>query len=123
MHHSSGRGGQDGSAFQGNAASKPSFGTINVIFVAPGRTGSYPSRVMSVSCYSNDECNSVPKRNKMNVPLMLSFSNVDKQGTIQPHDDALVVTLRICGYDVKKVMVDQVVRRRLYILISLKGWV
>ena len=28
-------------------------------------------------------------------------------GTIQPHEDALVVTLRIGGYDVKRVMVDQ----------------
>jgi len=28
-------------------------------------------------------------------------------GTIQPHDDTLVVTLRIGGYDVKRVMVDQ----------------
>ena len=27
--------------------------------------------------------------------------------TIQPHDDALVVTLKIGGYDVKRVMVDQ----------------
>ena len=43
----------------------------------------------------------------MNVPLVLSFSDADKQGTIQPHDDALVVTLRIGGYDVKRVMVDQ----------------
>ena len=49
----------------------------------------------------------MPKRAKMNVPLVLSFSDVDKQGTIQPHDDALVVTLRIGGYDVKKVMIDQ----------------
>ena len=123
LHHSSGRGGQAGSASQGNAASKPLLGTINVIFATPGRTGSCPSRVMLVSCYSDDECNLAPKRNKMNVPLMLSFSNADKQGTILPHDDALVVTLRICGYDVKRVMVDQEVRRRLYILISLKGWV
>ena len=28
-------------------------------------------------------------------------------GTIQPHEDALVVTLRISGYDVRRVMVDQ----------------
>ena len=28
-------------------------------------------------------------------------------GTIQPHDDSLVVTFRIGGYDVKRVMVDQ----------------
>ena len=38
---------------------------------------------------------------------MLSFSNEDKVRTIQPHDDALMVTLRIRGYDVKKVLVDQ----------------
>ena len=49
----------------------------------------------------------MPKRVKTNVPLVLSFSDVDKQGTIQPHDDALVVTLRIGGYDVKRVMVNQ----------------
>ena len=28
-------------------------------------------------------------------------------GTIQPHNNALVVTLRIGGYDVKRVMIDQ----------------
>ena len=31
----------------------------------------------------------------------------DKLGTLQPHDDALVVILRIGGYDVKGVLVDQ----------------
>ena len=49
----------------------------------------------------------MPKRVKINVPLVLSFSDVDKQGTIQPHDNAQVVTLRIGGYDVKRVMIDQ----------------
>ena len=47
------------------------------------------------------------KRIKMNVSLVLGFSDEDKLGTIQPHDDALVVTLRIYGYDVKRVMIDQ----------------
>ena len=37
----------------------------------------------------------------------MSFSDEDKVETIQPHDDALVVTLKIGGYDVKKVLVDQ----------------
>ena len=37
----------------------------------------------------------------------MGFSDEDKIGTIQPHDDALVITLRIGGYDVKRVMVDQ----------------
>ena len=31
----------------------------------------------------------------------------DKIGTIQPYDDALVITLKIRGYDVKRVLVDQ----------------
>ena len=51
--------------------------------------------------------NSEPKRVRMEIRLALSFSNEDKIGTIQPHDDTLVVTLRIRGYDVKRVMVDQ----------------
>ena len=38
---------------------------------------------------------------------MLGFSDEDKLGVVQQHDDALVVTLRIGGYNVKKVMIDQ----------------
>ena len=38
---------------------------------------------------------------------MLGFSDEDKVGTIQPHNNALVVTLRIMGFDVKRVLVDQ----------------
>ena len=37
----------------------------------------------------------------------MGFSDEDKIGTIQPHDDALVITLQIGGYYVKRVMVDQ----------------
>ena len=43
----------------------------------------------------------------MEIRPALSFSNEDKVGTLQPHDDALMVTLRIGGYDVKRVLVDQ----------------
>ena len=49
----------------------------------------------------------MPKKAKIGIPLVLGFSDEDKVGTIQPHDDALMVTLRIGGYDVKKVMIDQ----------------
>ncbi|XP_030941478.1 uncharacterized protein LOC115966372 [Quercus lobata] len=42
----------------------------------------------------------------MTIPL-IGFSDEDKLGTLQPHDNALVVTLRIGGYDVKRVLVDQ----------------
>ena len=43
----------------------------------------------------------------MDIQPALSFSNEDKIGAIQPNDDALVVTFRIGGYDLKRVMVDQ----------------
>ena len=48
-----------------------------------------------------------PKRARLEWPLVMGFSNEDKIETIQPHNDALVITLRIGGYDVKSVMVDQ----------------
>ena len=82
-------------------------GTINVIFATQGRTGSYPSRVMSVARLSSRDTSQEPKRAKVELPLVMGFSNEDKIGTIQPHDDALVIALRIRGYDVKRVMVDQ----------------
>ena len=71
------------------------------------RTGYCPSKIMSVSCCSDEDSSSMLKRVKMNVSLVLGFLDEDKLGTIQPHDDALVVTLRIGGYDVKRVMIDQ----------------
>ena len=107
LHHSSDRGSQTNSAFRGNVASRPPLGTINVIFAAPGKTESCPSRIMLISYCSNEGSSSMPKIVKMNVPLVLGFSDEDKLETIQSHDDTLVVTLRIGGYDVKRVMIDQ----------------
>ena len=48
-----------------------------------------------------------PKRAKMDIQPVSRFLNKDKIGTIQPHDDTLVATLKIGEYDVKKVLVDQ----------------
>ena len=62
---------------------------------------------MSVAQLSSDEGVSGPKRAKVLIQPTLGFSNEDKAGTIQPYDDALVVTLRIGGYDVRRVLVDQ----------------
>ncbi|XP_030923101.1 uncharacterized protein LOC115949982 [Quercus lobata] len=106
LHHSSGRASQAGSEVRGDASSRLPLGTINVIFVAPGRTGSCSARVLSVSRSLGEGHSQALKRAKKRVPLILGFSDEDTVGTIQPHEDALVVTLRICGYDVRRVMVD-----------------
>ncbi|XP_030936214.1 uncharacterized protein LOC115961358 [Quercus lobata] len=107
LHHSNGRASQAGSEVRGDASSRLPLGTINVIFAAPGRTGSCPSRVLSVSRSPTEDHFHVMKRAKGRVPLILGFSDEDMVGTIQPHEDALVVTLRIGGYEVRRVMVDQ----------------
>ena len=56
---------------------------------------------------SADEDSLEPKRVRILTQLTLGFSDEDKARTIQPHDDALVVMLRIGGYDVRRVLVDQ----------------
>ena len=107
LHHSSGLDGQTNSRPEGENPLRPPLGTIKVIFAAPGRTGLCPSIVMSVARLSSENGSPEPKRVRLDQPLVMGFSNEDKIGTIQPHDDALVITLRIGGYDVKRVMVDQ----------------
>ena len=48
----------------------------------------------------------VSKRAKVVASPTLGFLEEDKVGTFQPHDNALVVTFRIGGYDVKRDLVD-----------------
>ena len=62
---------------------------------------------MSIARLSSGDINQDPKKAKVELPLAMGFSDEDKIGTIQPHDDALVITLQIGGYDVKRVMVNQ----------------
>ena len=70
-------------------------GIINVIFVAPRRTVSQPSRVMSVAWLPAKDSKPESKKARVESWPAMSFSEEDKVGTIQPHDDTLVVTLRI----------------------------
>ena len=105
LQPSSGYQGQANQEPRGDASLRPLIGMINVIFAALGRTGSRPSRVMSVDRLPTNDSGLEPKRPKMYPHPVLSFSKEDKVGTIQPHDDALIITFRIEGYNVKKVMV------------------
>ena len=62
---------------------------------------------MSVARPHIEDSNFKRKRAKVEIRPVLSFLDEDKIRTIQPQDDALVVTHRISGYDVKRVLVDQ----------------
>ena len=86
---------------------RPPIGTINAILAVPGRTGSHPFRVMLMARLPVEADDRESKRAKGMATPLIGFSDEDKLGTLQPHDNALVVTLRIRGYDVKKVLVDQ----------------
>nr|XP_023879221.1 uncharacterized protein LOC111991654 [Quercus suber] len=104
LHRSSGRRGQPMSDAEKGDSAKPPLGVINVIFAAPGRTGSRPSKVMSAAQLPVGDVDKNPKSPGHAVPLVLGFSDEDKAGTIQPHEDALVVTLRIGGFEGRMVM-------------------
>ena len=48
-----------------------------------------------------------PKRARIEIPPVLGFLDDNKIKAIQPHNNALVVTLSIGRYDMKRVLVDQ----------------
>ena len=56
---------------------------------------------------SSEDGSHEPKRTRLDRPLVMGFSDEEKIGIIQPYDDALVIILRIRGYDVKRVMVNE----------------
>ena len=106
LHHSSGHQGQTHQEPQRNADLRPLIGAINAILAVLGRTGTCPSRVLSVAQLPIEESQPELKKAIMDSYPTLSFSEEDKIGTTQPYDDALLITLRIGDYDEKKVMVD-----------------
>ena len=106
LHQPNRQGGQVGSGAQRGASTRPPLGIISVILAALGRTSPQPSKVMSIAPQFIEDLPPDSKRSRVEVRLALSFSNEDKVVTLQPHDDALVVTLKIGRYNVKRVLVD-----------------
>ena len=62
------------------------------------------SAVASTGDFSEDQ--PPTKRTKGRLEP-IAFDDEDLEGTIQPHDDAMVIAARISGFLVKRVMVDQ----------------
>ena len=64
-----------------------------------------PPRVLTVNSTSDTKLEGpVHKKSQWED---VNFTGKELRDTIQPHEDALVVTLRIRGFDVKRVMIDQ----------------
>ena len=61
---------------------------------------------MSVARLPSEDTSREPKKAKLERPPVMGFSDENKIRTIQPHDDTLVITFQIRGYDVKRVMVN-----------------
>lgn len=81
---------------------------INIIFAMPRGNARTYLGVMSVALsHGLEDRGQTSKRAKVVAVPTLGFSEEDKEATFQPHNDTLVVTLRIGGYDVKRVLVDQ----------------
>ena len=106
LYQPNGQGSQARLGAQRDASTRPPLGTINGILAAPRRTSSRPSRVLSIAQPFAEDLRPNSKRSRTEVRPALSFSDKDKVGTLLPHDDALVVTLRIGGHDMKRALVD-----------------
>ena len=61
---------------------------------------------MAMAPDSGDRDRTLKKAKVVAIPI-LGFAEEDNKGTFQPNDDALVITIRIGGYDIKRVLVDQ----------------
>ena len=99
------RGTGQGARQRGNLFPLP-LGVIEVIHVVPKSTTVTRKGVLTVVPVENcsDEQPFEKKMKFAQEPL--AFDNDNLKGTIQPHDDALVVTARISGFLVKRVMID-----------------
>ncbi|XP_023893660.1 uncharacterized protein LOC112005598 [Quercus suber] len=67
LYRPNGQGDQSRFGTQRNASSRPPIGTINVIFVAPGKIGSWPSKVMFVTQLSAEDTSFRPKRARIEI--------------------------------------------------------
>ena len=99
------RGADHGAQQKGNPLPPP-LGVIEVIHAAPRGLTITRRGVLTVAPVQNCSGDQPPEK-KMKISLgPIAFEEEDLEGTIQPHDDALVVTAQISGFLVKRVMVD-----------------
>ena len=63
--------------------------------------------VLTVASTKSCASNQPPEKKLKYIQEPIAFNDDDLKGTIQPHDDALVVATRINGFIVKRMLIDQ----------------
>ena len=63
--------------------------------------------ILSVVTPPEVKATNQPKKKLKRNSVLIIFGETNLEGRSQPHDDALVVTLRIGGFLMKRVMIDQ----------------
>ena len=85
----------------------PPLGVIEVTYEAPKSSIMTRRGVLTVAPVGDCTIKQPPEKKMRTDRELIAFDDEDLEGTIQPHDDALVVTARISGFLVKRVMIDQ----------------
>ena len=85
----------------------PPLGVIEVIHATPRGTTITRRGVLTVELVESCSEEQPPEKKIKNGWGPIAFNKEHLKGTIQPHDDALVVTVQISIFLVKRVMVDQ----------------
>ena len=94
-----------GAQQKGNPLLLP-LGVIEVIRATPRGTNAAGWRLLAVASTGDCSENQQPVKKMESQSKPIAFDDEDLEGTIQPHDDVLVITARTSSFLVKRVMVD-----------------
>ena len=96
---------EQGAACKGNPLPPP-LGVIEVIHAVPKGSTMTRRGVLTVAPVGGCTIKQPPEKKMRTDRELIAFGDEDLKGTIQPHDDTLVVTARISGFLVKRVMIN-----------------
>nr|XP_023899224.1 uncharacterized protein LOC112011063 [Quercus suber] len=102
------RGAGQGTPHKGNLLPPPPLGIIEVMHAPTKKCSTARGKgvwALATAAESQDGPSYWKRMKPTKEPI--AFDDSDLEGTVQPHDDALVVNARIGGFLVKRVMIDQ----------------